>query len=411
MQQKYIPAYLLTLVNVLSFGLLLPVLPFVVEQHGGGDVAYGLLLACFSAFQFIGAPWLGRLSDSTGRKPVLLITQLGTLIAWIVFGAAWFLPDIQIGFAALPLVVIGFARMLDGITGGNHAVTHAYVSDISTKKEKALIFTNTGGVAGIGLIIGPGIGGTLASTSLGYLAVAICGVVLSIVTLISIQWHLKESLPPESRKPHQKEPLLNTVRLLRRIKRLKPSPIVKRLFLLRALFSAMMASYIATIALFIIHLFALDARGLGLFMLVVGIFMIVNQMVIAKWFIRRLGEKATLCVGLFLCIGGLILITLTRQFWLYVIYYYVLNLGISLATPTFYSLIAQHGEPRDMGEIMGISNSLISLANTLLPVAATYIYSAWKGDFFILIAVLPAMALLLALRLQTESSARLGGDL
>ena len=67
----------------------------------------------------------------------------------------------------------------------------------------------------------------------------------------------------------------------------------------------MMASYIATIALFIIHLFELDARGLGLFMLVVGIFMIVNQMVIAKWFIRRLGEKATLCVGLFLCIGGL----------------------------------------------------------------------------------------------------------
>ena len=179
---------------MLSFGLLLPVLPFVVEQHGGGDVAYGLLLACFSAFQFIGAPWLGRLSDSTGRKPVLLITQIGTLIAWIVFGAAWFLPNIQIGFAALPLFVIGFARMLDGITGGNHAVTQAYVSDISTKKEKALIFTNTGGVAGIGLIIGPGIGGTSRPHPL-VSAVAICGVVLSIVTLISIQWHLKESLP------------------------------------------------------------------------------------------------------------------------------------------------------------------------------------------------------------------------
>ena len=75
-----------------------------------------------------------------------------------------------------------------------------------------------------------------------------------------------------------------------------------------------------------------------------------------------------------------------------------------------HSLIAQHGEPRDMGEIMGISNSLISLANTVLPVAATYIYSAWKGDFFVLIAVLPAIALLLALRLQTNSRGPLSGD-
>ena len=113
-----------------------------------------------------------------------------------------------------------------------------------------------------------------------------------------------------------------------------------------------MASYIATIALFIIHLFALDARGLGLFMLVVGIFMIVNQMVIAKWFIRRLGEKATLCVGLFLCIGGLILITLTRQFWLYVIYYYVLTRHFTRHA-NLLQPIAQHGGSRDMGEIMG----------------------------------------------------------
>ncbi len=404
MQSKYIPAYLLTLVNVLGFGLLLPVLPFVVQDYGGGDVMYGVLLSSYSAFQFLGAPWLGRLSDSTGRKPILLITQVGTLVAWVVFGLAWFLPDIKIGVVALPLLVIAISRMLDGITGGNHSVTQAYVSDISSRQEKSYIFANVGGVAGLGFIIGPGLGGLLASTQIGYLAVAICGFAISVVTLLSIQLSLKESLPLDARKPHEKQSISQSFRLLKRIKRLKPSQVVKRLFLLRALFSAMMAAYIATIALFIIDLFALDERGLGLFMLVVGIFMILNQIVVSKWFIRHFGEATTLRMGLFLCIAGLFLITMTKNFWLYVVYYYVLNLGVSLATPTFNALIAQHGRPQDMGEVMGISSSFVSISNAVLPVCATFIYASLGAVFFNLIAILPAVALLLAFGLNLGGS-------
>ena len=89
---KYLPAYLLTFVNVLGFSLLLPVLPFVVTQYGGSEMMYGLLISTYSCFQFLGAPWLGRLSDSVGRRPVLLISQAGTLLSWFVFGAAWFVP-------------------------------------------------------------------------------------------------------------------------------------------------------------------------------------------------------------------------------------------------------------------------------------------------------------------------------
>ena len=386
MQSKYIPAYLLTLVNVLGFGLLLPVLPFVVQDYGGGDVIYGVLLSSYSAFQFLGAPWLGRLSDSMGRKPILLVTQIGTLAAWIVFGLAWFLPDIKVGVVALPLVVIALARMLDGITGGNHSVTQAYVSDISSHEEKSYIFANVGGVAGVGFIVGPGLGGLLASTQIGYLAVAICGIVISIITLISIQVSLKESLPPSARKPYERQSFAQSIRIIQRIKRLDAPSVVKRLFLLRALFSAMMAAYIATIALFIIDLFDLDERGLGLFMLVVGIFMILNQIIVSKWFIRRFGEAVTLKMGLFLCVAGLFLITMTSNFWLYVIFYYVMNLGVSLATPTFNALIAQHGRPQDMGEVMGISNSFISISNAVLPVCATFIYASVGAVFFNIIA-------------------------
>ena len=91
---------------------------------------------------------------------------------------------------------------------------------------------------------------------------------------------------------------------------------------------------------------------------------------------------------------------MTKNFWLYVVYYYVLNLGVSLATPTFNALIAQHGRPQDMGEVMGISSSFVSISNAVLPVCATFVYASLGAVFFNLIAILPAAALLLAFGLN-----------
>ena len=150
MKRKFVPAYLLTLVNILGFSLMLPVLPFVVERYGGSDAVYGVLLSAYAAFQFIGAPWLGRLSDSVGRKPVLMISHAGTLLSWLIFGAAWFLPDISLWMVSLPLLVIGISRVLDGITGGNAAVSQAYISDLATREEKTWVFGTVGGIVGLG---------------------------------------------------------------------------------------------------------------------------------------------------------------------------------------------------------------------------------------------------------------------
>ncbi len=399
MYRKFLPAYLLTFVNVLGFSLLLPVLPFVVEKYGGSDAMYGFLLSAYSAFQFIGAPWLGRLSDSVGRKSVLMISHTGTLLSWFIFGAAWFLPDIPIGFASLPLLVIALSRILDGLTGGNNSVTQAYVSDLATQQEKGWVFGNLGGIVGIGLIVGPGVGGFFGASSWGFLAVAICGATISAITLLSMSTSLRETLPPEKRKQHERQPLLNSVRLLHRIQHLNPAPIVKRLFLVRGLFSAMMAAYISTIALFMIDVFDFDARELGMFMFVVGFFIAFNQAVLAKRFVQRFGEVATMRIGLVLSILGLYAITLTQTLWLYIVFYYVLNLGISLAIPTFQALIAQHAEDAQMGEVMGISDAIISLANAILPILAATAYGLMQTQFYHLLAVLPAASLLLAWRM------------
>jgi len=400
LNRKFVPAYLLTLVNILGFALMLPVLPFVVERYGGSDAMYGFLLSAYAAFQFIGAPWLGRLSDSVGRKPVLLISHAGTLFSWVLFGAAWFLPSVTVWMVSLPLLVIAVSRVLDGITGGNAAVSQAYVSDLATREEKSWVFGTLGGIVGVGMMIGPAVGGFLAGTSLGYLSVAIAGAALSTITLFSMMTALQETLPPESRKPTVREPLTNSVRLLRRIKRLDPAPIIKRLFLLRGIYSCMMASYVSTIALFVIDVFEFDERQLGAFMLVVGFFIAFNQAVLAKIAIRRFGEVKTMRLGLFCSAAGLYTITLTDVLWLYFLFYYVLNLGISLTVPTFMGLTAQHARDDEVGEVMGIANGIISLSNALIPVLAATAFGFLGASLYHVLAVLPLTALFLSRDMQ-----------
>ena len=134
MNKKLLPAYFLTFVNVIGFSILMPVLPFIVEKYGAPDWVFGLLLSLYAAFQFVGAPYLGALSDSLGRKPILVISQAGTLLSWFIFLLALYLPDYTLFGVGVGLLVIGIARALDGVTGGNASVANAYVSDITTRQ-------------------------------------------------------------------------------------------------------------------------------------------------------------------------------------------------------------------------------------------------------------------------------------
>lgn len=405
MHKKFLPAYLLILVNVLGFTILLPVLPFiVVEDFGAPEYVYGLLLSSYSFFQFIGAPFLGKLSDSRGRKKILLISQAGTLLSWIIFGLSYFIPSAFLGILGFPLIIIALSRMLDGITGGNTPVAEAYIADITTPEEKKYIFSYTGGIAGLGLILGPGLGGWAASTSIGSLGTIIFAGVVSLITLVLIQFFLKESLPPEKRRPYEKESFSANFRLYKSIKTLNPPKIIKEIFFLKSLFHTMMSVYISTIALFMIDLFSFTEKTLGTFMLVVGIFISFNQVVIAKRVMAKFGDNRTLQIGLALCCIGLFTITLTDNLYIYVALYYVLNLGLSLCFPSFNTILAARSPEPIVGEVMGISNSIASLANTLFPVLATLAYSIIGFKLYWIISLLPLLCVWFSLRLREAST-------
>ena len=397
MSKRLLPAYLLTFVNVLGFSILMPVLPFVVESYGAPKWVFGLLLTLYSAFQFIGAPYLGALSDSIGRKRVLLISQAGTLLSWFIFVAALALPEVPLLGFALPLWVIALSRILDGITGGNASATNAYVADITTREEKSYIFGYLGGIAGIGMIIGPGLGGLTASSPLGFLGTLLTSIVISVITLIAIAAWLKESHPPEKRTIRKKESLRKILFIPGRIQEVNPAQMVKILFTIKFFFTAMMGFYIGTIALFLIDTFGFVEHELGFFMFAVGIFLSFNQAFLSKRFIVRFGEFKTLIFGLTLSTIGLFTITLTNNLPLFIAFYYVLNLGLSLCFPTFNALISIHADADKQGEIMGISESIGSFSMAIFPVISAILYGFLGFHLYHFVSLLPAAGLILAL--------------
>jgi MFS family permease len=407
MGKKFLPAYLLTFVNVLGFSIMMPVLPFIVKDYGAPEWVYGLLLTCYAGFQFIGAPYLGSLSDHVGRKPVLLISHGGTLLSWFVFIIALLLPEYPVLGLALPLWIIALSRILDGLTGGNTSVANAYIGDITTREEKGYIFGYLGGISGLGMIIGPGLGGLSSSTPLGYFGTLFVAVFISAVTLIIMFRYLKESHPQEHRSEKKKFSLWQSIYLPGRIRKVNPSPVIKVLFTVKMFFSTMISFYISSIALYLIDLFSFNEKELGTFFLVVGIFLAFNQAFVSKRFIKRFGEFNTLILGLALCVVGLFSITLTRSLWLFIPFYYLMNLGLSLCFPTFNSLISSHADRKMQGEVMGISEAIHSFAMAVFPVIAAYIYTQLGSNMYHFVSLLPLCALLMAILTRKRLSEHL----
>lgn len=158
----------------------------------------------------------------------------------------------------------------------------------------------------------------------------------------------------------------------------------------------MMAFYIGTMALFVKDLFHFNAQELGGFLFIAGAFLAFNQVVLSKYFVRKLGAFRTLLLGLGLSAVGLIAITIASDFVVFVCFYYVLNLGLSLCFPTFNSLIAMHANPQKQGEIMGISEGINSFAMAAFPVVSAFLYDIIGFNLYFFISILPVIALIMA---------------
>src|SRR6476660_2554385 len=204
-QPSLFPLLLVNFVGTLGFSIVLPFLVFLVMKFGANAIVYGLLAATYPAFQLIGAPVLGRWSDTFGRKKVLLLSNAGTSVGWILFLIALFLPfekSFSIGIAyagtvaiSIPLLILFLARAIDGITGGNIAVANAYLADLSSDATRSKNFGKMAISSNLGFILGPALAGILGGTIYGAILPVLGALLLSLVTILVIAFLLKESKP------------------------------------------------------------------------------------------------------------------------------------------------------------------------------------------------------------------------
>jgi len=411
MLKKYLPILLLNFVNIIGFTLLIPILPDIVRSYTEPQyvgLLYGALLSSYALFQFLGSPVLGSLSDKYGRRPVLFLSQLGTLLSWVIFGGALLLPNIPVWGIPLPLIVIAFSRVVDGITGGNISVAQAWISDVTTKEEKTKTFAMMGGVFGFGFLIGPAIGGLTSTTSFGYLGTIGIAFVISLITLGLIHWQLPESLPKEKRDPDFEFTILEEINVWKQLKKFRENRLLFTLLNLRILYSLVFASYTTLIMLFLQSDFGLSRAALGIVLSTIGIYSIVNQVLLAPRVAERFGNLKAMLLSIMLLGAGLATLPfipkgfsfngLDLSLILFMVNAFFINVGLSVGQPTFQALVTNSVSDQKQGSIMGLDESLMALGRGISPVLSGGLYSFLGNSLFLVFSVFLVMPYALAWR-------------
>lgn len=405
--KKYLPIYLLTLVNVIGFTLLIPILPGIVRTYVAEEYVsfgYGLLLSLYAGFQFLAGPFLGSLSDVYGRRKLLFFSQLGTALSWIVFAAAYFIPsEAEIFGLPLALIVIGISRITDGITGGNVSVANAWVSDITKPERKTKVFGQIGALFGLGFLFGPALGGYTIASEYGYLLTGGVAFLISFVTLIFIYFYLPESLPKSKRDTRVDASILDDFNIFKQLKGFKNQQLIWDLALLRTFFSIVFATYTTIIILIYESEFGISSLVLGFLLSLIGIFSFVNQAYVGPALASKLGDARSIYVSFIILFFSLALIpfipsgqgSINAGFWLLTINAYFLNIGISLGMPTFKTLFSKSVSERKQGKIIGIDESLLSFGNSVAPILSGFIYVFLYRNIFFLFALLLAVPFLI----------------
>ncbi len=404
------PILAVHLFGTLGFSLAIPFLVFIVDDLGGATWTYGLLGATYSAFQLVGAPVLGRWSDRTSRRLVLVASQAGTFAAWLLFLVALSLPVqgiVTIAGATLtfPLLLVFAARALDGATGGNISVANAYVADLTrnTPQLRQVAFGRMGMAASLGFVIGPAAAGLLGGTSWGpRLPIAIAAVMAMVTTIAIILW-LRE---PGGRCPEGPEvPTALEAGLNQQAKPCDraPAPPISLATLRRGPVAAIL---VATFMVFLgfsffyagfpVHAmqsYGWDTGQLGIYFAVLSGMMIVAQGPLLTFVSKYLSRRIVFGAGIACLMLSLLSLVLPAGQLTYV-GAALFALGNGLSWPTFQARVAEVAGDAQ-GTIQGAATSASSLASISGLVVGGVLYPALQSGLFYVAAALFALVLVL----------------
>ncbi len=376
-----LPIFLIVFIDLLGFGLILPLLPYYAESFGASELTVGLLLASYSLMQFIGAPVLGRLSDRYGRRPILLISQLGTFIGFMI-----------LGFASA-LWMLFLSRVIDGISGANISTAQAYIADVTDEKNRAKSFGLVGAAFGLGFIIGPAAGGFLSQ--FGYHVPAFFAAGLSLVTMILTFVMLPE---PERKSNSRREFSIKA------LKKAFGHPTIGILLTMVFTFGLAFAMFQTSFALFASARFGFNVQQTALVLTYVGILSVIMQLVVVKRVVKRLGENRSIVITLAALALGLGLMAAVQNPLMLIVVMPILSFGGGVSTPVLTSLISKSVDRAEVGGMLGISTSMDSLSRVVAPILGNALLglgSAWPSMVGAAILLVPiGLALRLRGRMQ-----------
>ncbi len=394
--KSLLPLLSVNFVGTLGFSIVIPFLVFLVAKWGGNSLIFGLLGATYSAFQFIGAPILGRWSDLYGRRKILLLSQLGTLVSWIIFLAAFFLPvtilnEIDSPFLGkftltVPLLVIFFARAADGLTGGNISVANAYLADISDDKNRSENFGKMALSGNLGYVLGPALAGLLGATVWGEVLPVIAALLISLAATLIIWFWLQESRTA----PLNTDPEACKLRKIfgqehKECYQLEGSQKipVRIIFSLKDIPVLMVINFLVMLGFsFFYVIFPVNAAlGLGwpifqtgAFLAVLSLLMVIVQGPVLARASKIWSDRALAVFGSLVLAGGFGLFIATDELTIYAGAVFV-ALGNGLMWPSILALISKRAGAQYQGTVQGFGGSSGAIASVIGLSSAGLLYN------------------------------------
>jgi len=364
MEENIRTLFLTVLAEIIGFGILFPIVPLLFTDPGSkyfmvpgfseqiGFILLGLMIGIYPLSQFFATPILGELSDIHGRKKVIQVSIVGTIISTLMFAYGIYTANLALMFVS---------RIINGLTGGLIAVAQASIADASENADKSKNFGLIGAAFGIGFIIGPFLGGLLSSGILPFLTITtpfLFAAVLSTVSLAYVSRNLEETSPMEEKAINWKKPFTQ-------LKKGLMLPGLRKIFTTNLFYFSGFAFFTSFVPVFLIKNFGFSQFEIGNFFLYIGILVLFGQTVLVPKVFSKLEESKVMPVTLFMTGAGILILLIPETLIVFLLLIPIFSFNNALTQVSLNTLVSNGASEKDQGLALGTNQSLRSIGNAV----------------------------------------------